>query len=285
MNYCSKNKVNSFINALTIDVEDYFQVSAFNNYIDRKNWNSLECRVEKNIDKILLLLNNNNTRATFFTLGWIAKRYPGMIKKIIAEGHELASHGFNHDRVSDLTPEKFFQDVSRAKNLLEDIGGQAILGYRAPSFSIGKNNLWALEILEKTQHLYSSSIYPVQHDHYGTPDAPRFMYRTGETLLEIPPTTLRLFNRNIPASGGGYFRLYPYFLSKWMIERVNTHDKKPAVFYFHPWEIDAEQPKVYGLSNFTKFRHYININTTEKKLERLLKDFKWNKMSKIFLNN
>lgn len=285
MNYCSKNKVNSFINALTIDVEDYFQVSAFNNYIDRKNWNSLECRVEKNIDKILLLLNNNNTRATFFTLGWIAKRYPGMIKKIIAEGHELASHGFNHDRVSDLTPEKFFQDVSRAKNLLEDIGGQAILGYRAPSFSIGKNNLWALEILEKTQHLYSSSIYPVQHDHYGTPDAPRFMYRTGETLLEIPPTTLRLFNRNIPASGGGYFRLYPYFLSKWMIERVNTHDKKPAVFYFHPWEIDAEQPKVYGLSNFTKFRHYININTTEEKLERLLKDFKWNKMSKIFLNN
>ena len=272
-------------NALTIDVEDYFQVSAFASHIDKSSWDSLDCRVEKNIDKILLLLNNGNTKATFFTLGWIAERYPKMIRKILAEGHELASHGYGHERVSNLTREEFYQDVSRAKNLLEDIGGKVILGYRAPSFSIGNNNLWALEILEETKHIYSSSIYPVQHDHYGTPDAPRFIYKSYGGLVEIPPTTFRLFERNIPASGGGYFRLYPYFLSKWMINQVNKKDNSPAVFYFHPWEIDADQPVVAGLSLLSKFRHYINLEKTEKKLEKLLKDFNWNRIDKIFLNN
>ena len=272
-------------NALTIDVEDYFQVSAFSSHIDKSSWDSLDCRIEKNIDKILLLLNNGNTKATFFTLGWIAERYPKMIRKILAEGHELASHGYGHERVSNLTREEFYQDVSRAKNLLEDIGGKVILGYRAPSFSIGNNNLWALEILEETKHIYSSSIYPVQHDHYGTPDAPRFIYKSYGGLVEIPPTTFRLFERNIPASGGGYFRLYPYFLSKWMINQVNKKDNSPAVFYFHPWEIDADQPVVAGLSLLSKFRHYINLDKTEKKLEKLLKDFNWNRIDKIFLNN
>ena len=272
-------------NALTIDVEDYFQVSAFASHIDKSSWDSLDCRVEKNIDKILLLLNNGNTKATFFTLGWIAERYPKMIRKILAEGHELASHGYGHERVSNLTRGEFYQDVSRAKNLLEDIGGKVILGYRAPSFSIGNNNLWALEILEETKHIYSSSIYPVQHDHYGTPDAPRFIYKSYGGLVEIPPTTFRLFERNIPASGGGYFRLYPYFLSKWMINQVNKKDNSPAVFYFHPWEIDADQPVVAGLSLLSKFRHYINLDKTEKKLEKLLKDFNWNRIDKIFLNN
>lgn len=272
-------------NALTIDVEDYFQVSAFASHIDKSSWDSLDCRIEKNIDKILLLLNNGNTKATFFTLGWIAERYPKMIRKILAEGHELASHGYGHERVSNLTREEFYQDVSRAKNLLEDIGGKVILGYRAPSFSIGNNNLWALEILEETKHIYSSSIYPVQHDHYGTPDAPRFIYKSYGGLVEIPPTTFRLFERNIPASGGGYFRLYPYFLSKWMINQVNKKDNSPAVFYFHPWEIDADQPVVAGLSLLSKFRHYINLDKTEKKLEKLLKDFNWNRIDKIFLNN
>ena len=272
-------------NALTIDVEDYFQVSAFASHIDKSSWDSLDCRIEKNIDKILLLLNNANTKATFFTLGWIAERYPKMIRKILAEGHELASHGYGHERVSNLTREEFYQDVSRAKNLLEDIGGKVILGYRAPSFSIGNNNLWALEILEETKHIYSSSIYPVQHDHYGTPDAPRFIYKSYGGLVEIPPTTFRLIERNIPASGGGYFRLYPYFLSKWMINQVNKKDNSPAVFYFHPWEIDADQPVVAGLSLLSKFRHYINLDKTEKKLEKLLKDFNWNRIDKIFLNN
>ena len=272
-------------NALTIDVEDYFQVSAFSAHIARSSWDSLDCRVEKNIDTILLLLSNTNTKATFFTLGWIAERYPKMVRKILAEGHELASHGYGHERVSSLTREEFYQDVSRAKNLLEDIGGKIILGYRAPSFSIGNNNLWALEILEKTKHMYSSSIYPVQHDHYGTPDAPRFVYKSYGSLIEIPPTTFRLFERNIPASGGGYFRLYPYFLSKWMINQVNKKDNNPAVFYFHPWEIDVNQPVVTGLNLLSKFRHYVNLDKTEKKLEKLLKDFKWNRIDKIYLNN
>lgn len=276
---------NSLVNAITIDVEDYFQVSAFLPYIKRNEWDSFECRVEKNINKILNLLNKNNTKATFFTLGWIAKRYPSMIKKIVDAGHELASHGYGHARVTDLTNEEFYQDVSRAKNILEDIGGKQVLGYRAPSFSIGSKNLWALEILSETGHRYSSSIYPVKHDHYGTPDAPRFIYKSHEDLLEIPPTTIRIFNRNIPASGGGYFRLYPYCVSRWMLKQVNKKDKKSSVFYFHPWEIDSDQPKIPNIDAKNKFRHYINIENTEKKLDRLLQDFKWNRMDKIFLNN
>ena len=272
-------------NALTIDVEDYFQVSAFSSYIDRRDWDSLECRVERNIDRILYLLEENKTKATFFTLGWIAERYPQMVIKISKNGHEVASHGYGHERVSDLTQDAFFQDVSRAKNLLEDIIGEKVIGYRAPSFSIGHNNLWALETLEKTQHLYSSSIYPIKHDHYGTPDAPRFAYKTSENLLEIPPTTIKIFNRNIPASGGGYFRLYPYLLSKWMINKVHKEDKKSVVFYFHPWEIDEKQPLISGLNSLSKFRHYVNLSGSEMKINKLLKDFKWNRMDKLFLSN
>ena len=272
-------------NALTIDVEDYFQVSAFAPYIKKETWEIQECRVENNINIILQLLKKNKTKATFFTLGWIAERYPEMIRKIVSEGHELASHGYGHERVSDLSPEQFYQDVVRAKKILEDISGSVVVGYRAPSFSIGTSNMWALEILEKTEHLYSSSIYPVQHDHYGAPDAPRFQYKNGDNFLEIPPTTIRWMKRNIPASGGGYFRLYPYFLSKWMINQVNTIENKSAIFYFHPWEIDSEQPVVKGLNRMSKFRHYVNLDKTENKIEKLLKDFKWNRMDKIFLDS
>lgn len=272
-------------NALTIDVEDYFQVSAFAPYIERTAWDAIDCRVEKNIDRIIELLEEKNTKATFFTLGWIAERFPSMIKRIVAEGHEMASHGYGHARVSDLTKEDFYQDVSRAKNILEDIGGEKILGYRAPSFSIGSENLWALEILVKTGHRYSSSIYPVKHDHYGTPDAPRFLYESYEDLLEIPPTTVRFFERNLPASGGGYFRLFPYALSKWLLQHVNNKEKKSAVFYLHPWEIDVDQPRVQGLDMKSKFRHYINIRLTEKKLNRLLHDFKWDRMDRVFMEN
>ena len=272
-------------NALTIDVEDYFQVSAFAPYIKRTAWDSIDCRVEKNIDRIIELLEEKNTKATFFTLGWIAERFPSMIKRIVAEGHEMASHGYGHARVSDLTKEDFYQDVSRAKNILEDIGGEKILGYRAPSFSIGSENLWALEILVKTGHRYSSSIYPVKHDHYGTPDAPRFLYESYEDLLEIPPTTVRFFERNLPASGGGYFRLFPYALSKWLLQHVFNKVKKSAVFFLHPWEIDVDQPRVQGLDMKSKFRHYINIRLTEKKLNRLLHDFKWDRMDRVFMEN
>ena len=270
-------------NALTIDVEDYFQVSAMAPYIPRADWDSRECRVERNIDRILDLLARHDTRATFFTLGWIAERYPGMVRRIVDEGHELASHGYGHQRASDLDEPALFDDVDRAKRLLEDIGGQAVLGYRAPSFSIGEKNLWALDVLLRAGYRYSSSIYPVRHDHYGSPDAPRFAHEVRPGLLEVPPTTLRLFDRNLPSSGGGFFRLLPYPLSRWMLQQVNRRDGESAVFYFHPWEIDPDQPRVPGIDLKTRFRHYVNIARTEDRLARLLGDFAWGRMDDIFL--
>ena len=272
-------------NALTIDVEDYFQVSAFAPHINRADWDSRECRVEHNIDRILKLLGEEQTKATFFTLGWVAERYPQMVRRIVSEGHELASHGYGHQRASDLTEAEFFHDVSHAKALLEDIGGQAVQGYRAPSFSIGTGNLWALDTLLRAGYRYSSSIYPVKHDHYGMPDAPRFAHQIRDGLMEVPPTTLRLFNRNLPSSGGGYFRLLPYALSRWMLQQVNQRDAESAIFYFHPWEIDPGQPRVSGIDMKTRFRHYVNIGRTEQRLTRLLKDFRWGRMDDIFLKS
>lgn len=269
-------------NALTIDVEDYFQVSAFAPHIPRAQWETRECRVERNVERILEMLAAQNTHATFFTLGWIAERYPAMVRKIVDQGHELASHGFGHERASDQSPQTFYDDIHRAKLLLEDIGGYPIKGYRAPSFSIGKGNLWAFDCLEKAGYQYSSSIYPIQHDHYGMPDAPRHAHLIGN-LLEIPATTLRFFNRNWPASGGGYFRLMPYGLSRWMIQRVNHQDRMSAVFYFHPWEIDTEQPRIPGVGAKTRFRHYVNIHRMENRLQRLLADFSWGRMDSLFL--
>ena len=272
-------------NALTIDVEDYFQVSAFAPHIDRADWDSRECRVEHNIDRILKLLGDEQTKATFFTLGWVAERYPQMVRRIVSEGHELASHGYGHQRASDLTEAEFFHDVSHAKALLEDIGGQQVQGYRAPSFSIGTGNLWALDTLLRAGYRYSSSIYPVKHDHYGMPDAPRFAHQIRDGLMEVPPTTLRLFNRNLPSSGGGYFRLLPYALSRWMLQQVNQRDAESAIFYFHPWEIDPGKPRVSGIDLKTRFRHYVNIGRTEQRLARLLKDFRWGRMDDIFLKS
>jgi polysaccharide deacetylase family protein (PEP-CTERM system associated) len=271
-------------NALTIDVEDYFQVSAFAPYISRSSWDSLDCRVEKNIDSILTLLDARNVKATFFTLGWIAERYPNMVRLIVDQGHELASHGYGHERVSDLTASKFLSDIVLSKNILEDIGGVEVRGYRAPSFSIGEANLWAFDSLLEAGYKYSSSIYPIQHDHYGMPNSPRFPYESRKGLLEIPITTLRFLNKNFPSSGGGYFRLFPYALSNWMLNRVNSREKMPAIFYFHPWEIDAMQPRIPGADWKSKFRHYVNIEKTEGKLKRLLSDFDWNRMDKIFLS-
>ena len=272
-------------NALTIDVEDYFQVSAFAPYIDRAHWDQRECRVEHNIDRILQLLSAKQTRATFYTLGWVAERYPEMVRRIVREGHELASHGYGHQRVTELSETQFYDDIHRAKHLLEDIGGQPVLGYRAPSFSIGATNLWALDTLQRAGYRYSSSIYPVQHDHYGMPDAPRFAHQIRDGLLEVPPTTLRMFNRNLPSSGGGYFRLLPYSLSRWMLQQVNRRDAQSAIFYFHPWEIDPGQPRVEGIDLKTHFRHYVNIGRTEQRLARLLEDFRWGRMDQIFLKD
>lgn len=270
-------------NALTIDVEDYFQVSAFAPHIPRSDWPIRECRVERNIDCILAMLDEHQTKATFFTLGWIAERYPAVVRSIVKNGHELASHGYGHERVSDQTPDSFFADINVAKLLLEDISGDEVRGYRAPSFSIGEKNLWAFETLEKAGYHYSSSIYPIHHDHYGMPNAPRHAHRIGN-LLEIPATTLRFFNRNWPASGGGYFRLMPYELSRWMIRRVNEVDQLAAVFYFHPWEIDCGQPRIPGIGAKTRFRHYVNIDRMESRLHRLLADFSWGRMDQLFLN-
>ena len=273
----------SITNALTIDVEDYFQVSAMAPYIRRSQWDTMECRVEANVDRILALLAQHQTRATFFTLGWVAQRYPALVRRIVDQGHELASHGYGHERASDLTREAFTSDIVRAKALLEDIAGKPVQGYRAPSFSIGSSNLWAFDCLRDAGYRYSSSIYPIQHDHYGMPDAPRFAHEVVPGLLEIPVTTLRLRGRNLPSSGGGYFRLLPYAVSRWMIRRVNSTDRKSAIFYFHPWEIDPGQPRVAGIDLKTRFRHYVNIGRMERRLDGLLGDFRWGRMDEIFL--
>jgi polysaccharide deacetylase family protein (PEP-CTERM system associated) len=276
----------SIRNAMTVDVEDYFQVSAFASHIPREAWMSMSCRIESNMDRILALLDEEGAKATFFTLGWIAERYPAMVKRIVASGHELASHGWAHHRVSDQQPQEFDEDVTRSKALLEDIGSQAVLGYRAPSFSIGRHNQWALDILEEAGYRYSSSIYPIQHDHYGIPDAPRFAYypRSNGRLLELPITTMRFFRRNIPAGGGGYFRLWPYPVSRWFLKRLNQREQRSAIFYFHPWEIDHQQPRQKGISMKTRFRHYHNLHRMEARVKALTRDFKWDRIDRIFLD-
>lgn len=273
----------SITNALTVDVEDYFQVSAFAPYIARSDWESRDCHVERNIDRILDMFACRNIKATFFTLGWVAERYPQVVREIVQEGHELASHGYGHERVCDQTPEAFYADIYLAKVILEDLSGCAVRGYRAPSFSIGKANLWAFDCLVRAGYCYSSSIYPIRHDHYGMPEAPRFAHEVRPGLLEIPITTLRIGGRNIPSSGGGYFRLLPYALSRWMFSRVNSEDVQACVFYFHPWEIDVDQPRIEGINRKTRFRHYVNIPRMESRLNQLLDDFTWGRMDRIFL--
>lgn len=272
-------------NAMSIDVEDYFQVSAFAPHIRREDWDSLPCRVERNVEVILGLLDAADARATFFTLGWIAERYPQVVRRIVDNGHELASHGYGHQRASELTPAEFRDDITRAKALLEDIGGVAVRGYRAPSFSINRDNWWAVEELQNAGYVYSSSIYPVKHDHYGMPDAPRFPHRpNGEAgILELPPTTVPLFGRNLPAAGGGWFRLLPYQMSRWMLRRVNAQDQAPCMFYFHPWELDAEQPRQHGISARTRFRHYVNLQRMPGRMRQLLNDFEWDRVDRVFL--
>jgi polysaccharide deacetylase family protein (PEP-CTERM system associated) len=272
-------------NAMTIDVEDYFQVSAFASHIPRESWPHLACRVEANIERILALLDAAGIKATFFTLGWIAERYPAMVRRIVGQGHELASHGYSHQRASDQTAEEFSDDVGRSKALLEDIGGQQVQGYRAPSFSIGSRNLWALDVLLKEGYRYSSSIYPINHDHYGMPDAPRFaFYPNGKDgLLELPITTVRLMQKNLPAGGGGYFRFFPYAMSRWLMQQVNERDGQSAIFYFHPWELDPEQPRQRNVGFKTRFRHYINLDRTETRLKALTRDFQWGRMDHVFL--
>ena len=271
-------------NAMTVDVEDYFQVSAFELHIRREDWDNLPCRVERNVDRILALFDENGVKATFFVLGWMAERYPQMVRRLTEEGHEVASHGYEHVRVVNQTPETFRQDIRRTRSLLEDTTGAPVRGYRAASYSIGRDNLWALDELLEAGHQYSSSIYPIHHDLYGMPEAPRFAFRhRGDGLLEVPVTTVEFGGRKFPCGGGGYFRLLPYQVSRWAIARVNGHDAQPAVFYFHPWEIDPEQPRQTGIKLKTRVRHYLNLRRTEPRLRSLLGDFSWGRMDQVYL--
>ena len=272
----------AMMNALTVDVEDYFQVSALAPHIARDSWDAQPCRIERNVQRLLAMFAQHDARATFFTLGWIAERYPQLVRDIVSGGHELASHGYGHERASDQSRADFTLDVQRAKALLEDLGGKPVRGYRAPSFSIGHSNPWAFDVLLEAGYHYSSSVYPVQHDHYGMPDAPRFPYAVRPGLIEIPITTTRVMGRNLPAGGGGYFRLAPYKLSRWALRRVNNIDQRPAIFYMHPWEIDPGQPRVAGTDMKTRFRHYVNLSRTESRLGRLLHDFKWGRVDEVF---
>lgn len=272
-------------NAMTVDVEDYFQVSAFEPHIRRADWERLPSRVERNCDVILDMFARFGVKATFFVLGWVAERHPHLVRRLVAEGHEVASHGYEHVRVTQQSPQQFFDDASKTKALLEDQAGCPVRGYRAASYSIGEGNLWALEELERAGYAYSSSIYPIRHDLYGMPNAPRFaFYPHGQGgILEIPVTTVSVMNRRLPCGGGGYFRLMPYRLSRWALRRVNGVDGQAGIFYFHPWELDPGQPRQTGIGLKTRFRHYLNLNRVEARLESLLGDFSWGRVDQIFL--
>lgn len=272
------------VNALTVDVEDYFQVSALAPYILRSDWDNLPCRLERNLNLVLAMLGERNARATFFTLGWVAERYPHVVRSIVNQGHELASHGYSHERVSEQSPQAFLSDIRLAKTVLEDVGGVKVAGYRAPSFSISERTPWAADCICEAGYRYSSSIYPIRHDHYGVPNAPRFAYEACPGLLEVPVTTARLFRRNWPAGGGGYFRLLPYSVSKSLIRRVNKQDGRSAIFYFHPWELDPCQPRVSGVTAKTRFRHYLNLHRMARRLGYLLRDFQWDRVDHIYFD-
>ncbi len=273
------------INAMSVDVEDYFQVGAFEKTIDRADWDGHDLRVERNTDRLLELFDARDVSATFFCLGWVAERCPQLLQRIVAQGHELASHGYDHKRVTSLTPESFRADLAKSKKILEDAAGVEIKGYRAPSFSIGATNLWALEVLAQEGYAYSSSVFPIQHDHYGMPDAPRQAFRpNGGSLVEIPMTTTELAGRRIACSGGGYFRLLPYGISKRLMQRVNEHDGASVMFYLHPWEIDTDQPRQANAPLLSKFRHYVNLRAMYDKLDQTLRDFHWDRVDRVFLD-
>jgi polysaccharide deacetylase family protein (PEP-CTERM system associated) len=271
------------VNALTVDVEDYFQVQAFADIISRGDWERMPRRVERNTETLLDLFAEAGVKATFFTLGWVAERHPQLIRRIVREGHELASHGYSHRRANEQTRDEFRADVTKAKSILEDAGGAAIQGYRAATFSIGPANWWAFEVLAETGHVYSSSIFPIAHDLYGMPDCPRSAFREPRSgMIEVPLTTVRVLGRNLPCAGGGYFRLLPYGFTRWAMRRVNRVDRLPCIFYLHPWEIDPGQPRQNNASLKSRLRHYTNLGTTEVRLRRLLGEFRWGRMDRAF---
>ncbi len=270
-------------NALSVDVEDWFQVGAFEKVIDKADWPRLQSRVARNTDAVLDLFARAKVKATFFTLGWVAERCPEQMRRIVADGHEIASHGWDHDRVFTMTAEQFRADLRRARTAIEDAAGQAVTGYRAPSFSIDARTPWAHLILAEEGYAYSSSVAPVRHDHYGWPESPRFVWKPvpGSAIVELPVTTAKLGSRTLAAGGGGFFRLLPYRFSHWAIRQVNIDAERPAVFYFHPWEIDPAQPRVADAPLRSKLRHYSRLSAMERKLERLLGDFAWDRVDHV----
>ncbi|MEY2942773.1 MAG: hypothetical protein RLY97_787 [Pseudomonadota bacterium] len=273
----------SLANGLSVDVEDWFQVGAFENIIDRGSWDGLADRVERNCAVILDMFAAADVKATFFTLGWVAKRHGPLMRRIVDAGHELASHGWDHQRVFAMDAKLFALDLQRAQKMLEDASGQKIIGYRAPSFSIDSRTPWAYEVLAQAGYTYSSSVAPIAHDHYGWREAPRFAFKplAWSDLVEIPVTTAEIGNRRMAAGGGGFFRVLPYRFSSWAIRKVNAQDQRPAVFYFHPWEIDADQPRVDNAPLRSRLRHYTNLEGMEDKLRRLVGEFAWGRMDDL----
>jgi polysaccharide deacetylase family protein (PEP-CTERM system associated) len=273
----------AIINGLSVDVEDWFQVGAFENVIARGEWDSIATRVEDNVYRIIDLFAEADVRATFFTLGWVAKRHPAMIRRIAAAGHELASHGYDNARVFTLSRSEFAEDIRKARAIIEDCAGVTVTGYRAPSFSIDQRTPWAFAELAEQGYAYSSSVAPVVHDHYGWPEAPRFAFRPlpWSSLVELPVTTALLGGRRVAAGGGGFFRVLPYGFSRWAIRQVNRSDERPAVFYFHPWEIDPAQPRVTHAPLRSRFRHYTGLAKMADKLGALVHEFRWGRMDMI----
>jgi len=271
-------------NAMSVDVEDWFQVQAFDGVIPRASWDGFAPRVEANTDRILAAFDRAGVRATFFTLGWVAERQPALVRRIAAAGHELASHGWGHDLVNRLGENGFRQDIRRAKRLLEDVAGVPVVGYRAPTFSIGPvSTPWAHRVLAEEGYTYSSSVFPIRHDLYGAPDAPRVPHRPDrDGVTEVPMTTVRAMGRNLPCSGGGWFRLVPYPLFRAGLRRVNKAEGRPGVFYFHPWEVDPDQPDVPSARRLSRFRHRVGLGVMEARLNQLLRDFSWGRMDEVF---
>jgi len=261
-------------NYLTVDVEDYFQVSAFEDIVGKDNWDNYPPRVVENTQRILDLFDSYNVKATFFILGWVAERFPALVKEIDARGHEIGCHSYYHRLVYDLTPDEFREDTRKTKDLLEQLTGRKVLGYRAPSYTITMRSLWALDILEELGFAYDSSIFPIYHDRYGLPGAPRFKYKMPDhDLTEYPISTSIIMGRKIPVAGGGYFRLFPYWFMRMALNKINVRERQPFIFYFHPWEIDPGQPRMKNCKPLSRFRHYLNLHKTTDRLHRLLEDF------------
>jgi polysaccharide deacetylase family protein (PEP-CTERM system associated) len=273
----------AIVNAMTVDVEDYFHVSAFDHVVSRARWDSFESRVSHNTDRLLELFERANVRGTFFVLGWVAQRFPALIRRIADLGHEVASHGYNHQLLYMLTPRQFRDDVRAAKAAIEDAAGTRVVGFRAPSYSVIASSLWTLDVLIEEGFVYDSSIFPIHHDRYGMPDAPRHphvLQRETGTLLEVPGSTVRLGRVNLPIAGGGYFRQLPYAWTKWGIDRVNRIERQPVTFYTHPWELDPDQPRM-PVGTATRVRHYRGLGRTADRLVRLLRDFRFDSVTSM----